>query len=236
MEASPSTPDPARIRVCVFDMFGTLFDVHSVVEACRDAFGDEGEAFSEAWRREQLEYTWKRSLMGRWVPFWQVTRDSLDATLRVYGRDDDDALRQRLIGAYKKVAPYPDSDAALTVLAEAGIRRVILTNGSGDMVASALQAAGFQDHFERVFSVDDIEVFKPDPRVYAMAHEGLGLEPEQILMVSSHPWDLAGAISYGFQGVWVNRPGGGHHVQNLGFDPTHTVSGMSELATLLRSP
>ncbi len=101
MESPASGPDPARIQVCAFDMFGTLFDVHSVVQACRDAFGDEGEEFSEDWRHEQLAYSWKRSLMRRWVPFWQVTRDALEATLAVYGREGDDALRDRLLGAYR---------------------------------------------------------------------------------------------------------------------------------------
>lgn len=235
MEASPSpsTPDPARIRVCVFDMFGTLFDVHSVVEACRDAFGDEGEAFSEAWRREQLEYTWKRSLMRRWVPFWQVTRDALEATLAVYGREADSALRDRLLGAYREVSPYPDSGPALEALNEAGVRCAILTNGSRDMVTSALEAAGFQGLFERVFSVDGIQVFKPDPRVYEMARDGLAMDSGQILMVSSHPWDLAGAISCGFQGVWIDRPGSGHHVERLGFDPDYRVSDMHGLVDLV---
>jgi len=214
-------------------MFGTLFDVHSVVQACRDAFGEEGEAFSEFWRREQLEYSWKRSLMGRWVPFFQVTRDALDATLRVHGRSGDRELRDRLLSAYRRVAPYPDTAEGLAALADAGVRRVILTNGSGDMVASTLAASDLEDRFERIFTVDEIEVFKPDPRVYRMASDGLGLEPDRILMVSSHPWDLSGAISFGFQGVWIDRPGGEHHVENLGFDPHYRVEGMVGLAELL---
>ena len=214
-------------------MFGTLFDVHSVVQACRDAFGDEGEAFSVSWRREQLEYSWKRSLMRHWVPFWQITRDSLDATLAAYGRADDAVLRQRLIDAYSQVSPYPDSGPALDALTQSGVRCAILTNGSRDMVSSALAAAGFEEKFERIFSVDDIEVFKPDPRVYEMARDGLALDPTEILMVSSHPWDLAGAIACGFQGVWIDRPGAGHHIEKLGFDPDCRVNDISELAQLL---
>jgi len=233
MEDFSAPPDPARIQVCVFDMFGTLFDVHSVVQACRDAFGEEGEAFSEDWRREQLEYSWKRSLMQRWVPFWQVTGDALDATLAVYGREDDRALRDRLVGAYREVSPYADSGPALEALNEAGVRCAILTNGSRDMVTSALVAAGFQHHFEHVLSVDGIRVFKPDPRVYAMARDALELEPDQILMVSSHPWDLSGAISCGFQGVWIDRPGAGHHIERLGFNPDYRVADMHGLVDLV---
>ncbi|MFQ5705070.1 MAG: haloacid dehalogenase type II [Gemmatimonadales bacterium] len=227
------TRDINAVKVCAFDMFGTLFDVHSVVQACRDAFGPEGNEFSVVWRRIQLEYSWMRALMERWVPFWQVTCDSLDTTLEVYGRGDDGGLRDRLLGAYKKVSPYPDSGPALEALGEAGVRCVILTNGSRDMVNSALDAAGFKDRFEGVFTVDDIEIFKPSPRVYAMARDGLKLEPEEILMVSSHPWDLAGAISYGFQGVWIDRPGTGHHLEHLGFDPDHRVHTLTGLVKLV---
>ncbi len=233
MQAPPSRSDAARIKVCVFDMFGTLYDVHSVVQACRDAFGDEGEDFSEVWRREQLEYSWKRSLMRRWVPFWQVTRDALEATLETYDRGGETALRDRLLDAYREVSPYPDSGPALEALNEAGVRCAILTNGSRDMVTSALEASGFQPYFERVFSVDDIEVFKPDPRVYEMARGDLDIEAGEILMVSSHTWDLAGAISCGFQGVWIDRAGTGHHRENLGFDPEHRVSHMGGLVELV---
>ena len=225
--------DIHAVKVCAFDMFGTLFDVHSVVQACRDAFGAEGDDFSVFWRRTQLQYTWMRALMERWVPFWQITSDSLDTTLAVYGRSDDRELRGRLLGAYREVSPYPDSGPAIRTLGEAGVRCVILTNGSREMVDSALSAAGFQDQFEAIFSVDDVMVFKPSPLVYAMVRDGLHLEPEDILMVSSHPWDLAGAMSYGFQGVWVDRSGAGHHLENLGFDPGYKVSTLTGLVELL---
>jgi len=224
-----------EVRACAFDMFGTLFDVHSVVRACRDALGEEGEAFSEDLRRTQLRYSWLRALMGRWIPFWRITRDALDVTLRRYGREDDDELRERLLATYREVDPYPDSGPALEALNEAGIRCAILTNGSRDMVSSALSAAGFEEHFEAIFSVDAIETFKPRPQVYRMATDGLELEARELAMVSSHPWDLAGAISCGFRGVWVRRPGDGHHLEALDHDPTWEVEGMDGLVRLLAS-
>lgn len=225
--------DATSVEVCAFDMFGTLFDVHSVVAACRDAFGEEGEDFDALWRRKQLQYSWLRGLMGRYVPFSRVTRDALDTALSVFDRSDDDELRERLMAAYGEVSPYPDARPALRALEEAGVRRVILTNGSRDMVSSTLAAADFEGLFERVFSVEEVETFKPHPEVYRMACRELGLEPERIVLVSSHPWDLAGAVSFGLQGAWVDRPGGEHHLENLGHDPDHVVHGLTELVDLL---
>ena len=222
------------VKVCAFDMFGTLFDVHSVVEGCRDAFGPEGEEFSIFWRRKQLEYSWLRALMRRYVPFWQVTQDSLDTALRQYGRGDDTELRQRLLDTYKSVRPYGDAEAALDALAETGIQRVILTNGSRDMMTSALAGVGFTDKFNDLFSVEDVANFKPNPDVYQMAQAKLGVEKHEILLCSSHPWDLAGAISFGFQGVWVDRPGAGHYMETLGFDPDYRVTGLDGVAKMIR--
>lgn len=225
--------DIGAVQACAFDMFGTLFDVHSVVAACRDAFGSEGEAFSRFWRQKQLEYTWLRALMGRWVPFRQVTADALDTALRHYGRAGEAALGDRLMAAYNRISPYPEAGAALERLAATGVGRVILTNGSRELVQAALATAGFADKFDQVFSVDDVATYKPNPLVYEMAHVRLGLDKRAILMVSSHPWDLAGAISYGFQGVWVDRPGSGGYLERLGYDPDYRVVGLDGLADLI---
>ncbi|MEW6347768.1 MAG: haloacid dehalogenase type II [Thermodesulfobacteriota bacterium] len=221
------------VKVCAFDMFGTLFDVHSVVQGCRDAFGPEGEEFSRFWRAKQLEYSWLRALMGRYVPFWQITQDSLDTALRRYGRGGDEGLRARLLTTYKEVRPFPEAAEALDKLAGTGIRRVVLTNGSRDMVNSALAAAAFTEKFEGVFSVDDVRTFKPNPAVYEMAHRGLAVEKHEIVMVSAHPWDLAGAISYGLQGLWIDRPGAGMQLEALGFDPQYRVTDLTGIADLV---
>jgi 2-haloacid dehalogenase len=226
--------DIGDIKVCAFDMFGTLFDVHSVVEACRDGFGSEGVEFSKFWRLKQLEYSWLRALMGRFASFWRITCDSLDVALREYGRDDDLSLRDRLLAAYKEVRPFPDAAPMLDALAEIWIGRVILTNGSRDMVDSALGAAGFSDKFDDIFSVDDVETFKPNPSVYDMACGKLGVERHEILMVSCHTWDLAGAVSYGMQGAWIDRPGGGQYLENLGYDPDYRVTGLEGVVELIK--
>lgn len=222
------------VKACAFDMFGTLFDVHSVVKRCRDAFGEDGDAFSEFWRDNQLKYSWLRALMNRYVPFWQVTCDSLDTALEVYGRAEDQALRQRLLDGYKEVSPYPEVADALDAIARTGVQRVILTNGSKDMMKSALAAAGITDKFDDLFSVEDVATFKPNPLVYQMAQAKLGLEKHEIMLVSSHPWDLAGAGSYGFQGIWIDRPGVGHHPIHVGYGPDHRVEDLNGVAEKLK--
>lgn len=227
------TKDIEAVKACAFDMFGTVFDVHSVVAACRDAFGEEGDEFSKFWRRKQLEYSWLRASMGRFRRFSGVTYDALDTALAVYGRAHDTALRERLIAEYKKVAAFPDAAPSLDALAGLGITRAVLTNGSHDMVNSALAANRLADKFEHTFSAEDVETYKPRPEVYEMARKGLGLEPHEILLVSAHPWDIAGAESFGFQGAWIDRPEAGHHLETLGFDPYYHVNGLDEFADLM---
>lgn len=223
---------PGAVRACLFDMFGTLFDVHSSVAACRDAFGPEGEAFSLRWRARQLEYSWLRALMRRYVPFWEITCASLDATLAEYGRRGEEDLRRRLLDAYRVIRAYPDAAPALAALQERGVRAAILTNGSREMVESALRASGLGERIERAMSADAVETFKPDPEVYRLAVRELGEEPSALVLVSAHPWDLAGAVSFGFQGVFVDRKGKGNP-ERIEFGPHATVRSLEDLPGLL---
>lgn len=227
--------DPGAVRVCLFDMFGTLFDVHSSVAACRDAFGPEGEEFSRRWRARQLEYSWIRALMRRYVPFWELTSASLDATLAEYGRAGEEDLRRRLLDAYLVIRAYPDSGPALAALKERGVRAAILTNGSREMVESALRASGLADRVERAMSVDAVETFKPDPEVYAFAGRELGEEASALALVSAHPWDLAGAVGAGLQGIFVDRGGKGSP-ERIGFEAHATVGSLEDLPGLLAGP
>ena len=137
---------PETAKACVFDMFGTLFNVHSSVAACQDAFGQEGQEFSAKWRRRQLEYSWLRALMKRYVPFWQLTRDALDVTLQEFDRAGDFDLRDRLLDAYLQIAPYSDAEPALRELRDRGVRAAVLTNGSRDMTESALKTSGLDQY------------------------------------------------------------------------------------------
>jgi 2-haloacid dehalogenase len=192
------------LTVCVFDAYGTLFDVHSAVAAHHAAVGARADAVSTMWRQKQIEYSWLRSLMGAHADFWQLTQDALDYALQAYGISDA-ALREQLLSAYRTLRAYPDAPACLQALRERGRRMGILSNGSPDMLASAVSSAGLDGMFEAVLSVESVGVFKTAPRVYAMVPEKFKVAPEEVCFVSSNAWDVAGAAHFGFQVVWINR-------------------------------
>lgn len=197
-------PPLSGVKACVFDAYGTLFDVNSAAAACRDALGAKWQAVSDTWRQKQLAYTWLRSLMGRYVDFRQVTAEALDFALASHGVGDD-ALRRRLLDLYDELQPYPEVRDVLARLRRAGMRCAILSNGSPDMLESAVTHAGLGGLLDAVYSVDEVGVFKPDPRVYALASEGLGLAPADICFQSSNAWDAHAAKVFGFRVVWCNR-------------------------------
>jgi 2-haloacid dehalogenase len=191
------------ITACVFDAYGTLFDVHSAVRRYSNQI-KESEAVSALWRAKQLEYTWLRSLMGRYVDFWQVTADALDFALETYGISDT-VIRQDLLQAYMTLSCYSEVPDVLDRLKRKGIRCAILSNGSPQMLSSAVKNSGLSEFFDAVISVDMISQYKPDPRVYRLAVDELKVEKSKIAFQSSNAWDAAGANAYGFNVVWVNR-------------------------------
>lgn len=191
------------ITACVFDAYGTLFDVHSAVRRYSNQI-KESEAVSALWRAKQLEYTWLRSLMGRYVDFWQVTADALDFALETYGISDT-VIRQDLLQAYMTLSCYSEVPDVLDRLKRKGIRCAILSNGSPQMLSSAVKNSGLSEFFDAVISVDMIGQYKPDPRVYRLAVDELKVEKSKIAFQSSNAWDAAGANAYGFNVVWVNR-------------------------------
>jgi 2-haloacid dehalogenase len=196
----------APVKACVFDAYGTLFDVHAAVRAHAPRIGAAAEAASALWRTKQLEYTWVRSLMGRHADFAQVTGEALDYVLARHGIADAD-LRDALMAAYRRLAAYPEVGGALEALASGGRRLAILSNGTPAWLADAVAAAGLVGRFADVWSVETVGIYKPDARVYRLATEGLGLDASEIGFVSSNPWDAAGAANFGFRAVWVNRTG-----------------------------
>ena len=201
-----SAPHFPGIRVCVFDAYGTLFDVHSAVARHRDRIGSEAAALSATWRTKQLEYTWQRSLMDRYVDFSQVTADGLDYALEAHGVDDE-ALRADLLDAYLTLDCYPEVPAVLRTLQEAGLRNAILSNGSPMMLEAAVESAGLGDLLEAVISVDALGVYKPAMAVYRLVLNRLGVGRGQVSFQSSNAWDAAAAATFGFLVVWCNRFG-----------------------------
>jgi 2-haloacid dehalogenase len=194
------------ISACVFDAYGTLFDVHSAVGKHRTRLGDKADAVSMAWRGKQLEYTWLRSIMDRYVDFWQITGDGLDFALEANGVSDQ-SLRDDLLNAYLTLDCYAEVPQVLSTLKDAGMQTAILSNGSPMMLEAAVDSAGLGNLLDDVISVDLIGVFKPAMEVYQQVLEHLDVGRAQVSFQSSNAWDAAGASTFGFKVAWCNRFG-----------------------------
>jgi 2-haloacid dehalogenase len=193
------------IEACVFDAYGTLFDVHSAVARLGARVGERADALSQLWRGKQLEYTWLRSLMGRHADFWQVTGDALDYALARTGVDA--RLREPLLQAYLALDAYPEVPDALRRLRAGGLKTAILSNGEPRMLGAAARSARIAELLDAILSVEEVGVFKPHPKVYQLALDRLAVPPHQIVFQSSNAWDVSGAAAFGLRAVWINRQG-----------------------------
>jgi 2-haloacid dehalogenase len=212
--------------IYVFDAYGTLFDVHSAVARHRDLVGPQADRLSELWRGKQLEYTWVRSLMGAHRDFWSLTQEALDhAAARTGGLSAD--ARLALLDAYRTLSAYPDVRPALEALRAAGHRTAILSNGTPDMLADAVAAAGIGDHLDAVLSIEAAHIFKTDPRTYGLVLRRFDCLPADVSFQSSNRWDIAGAVQAGFAGVWINRTGQPDEYGDLA--PVRTLSSLAGL-------
>ncbi|MBI3637192.1 MAG: haloacid dehalogenase type II [Candidatus Rokubacteria bacterium] len=212
------------IRGYVFDAYGTLFDVHSVIEAGREITTDPA-ALSLTWRQKQLEYTWLRALMGRYEDFWAVTEAGLRFAVRRLGLAPSEAELSRLMNAYLSLECFPEVKDALARLA--GRPRAILSNGAPRMLQAAVTSAGLDRLLEHVWSVDTVKTYKPAPEVYALGPKTLGVQAGDLLFVSSNAWDVAGAKSFGYQVAWCNRANA--PAEELGVRPDFVVTRLDEL-------
>ncbi len=213
----------------VFDAYGTLFDVHSVIRLCDDLWPGKGERLSQLWRTKQLEYTWQRSLMQRYEDFTRVTEAGLRYACAALGLSLSDAQHRRLMDAYLHLATFPEIRETLASLSR--LQLAILSNGSPAMLDPVVANAGLGGVFKAVISVDGLKNYKPAPGVYQLAVDRLGLPTEAIGFVSSNCWDACGAKSYGFTTFWINRSGA--PVDELGAAPDHIIQNLTELPALL---
>ncbi len=218
------------IKACVFDAYGTLFDIHSPTNAIAGELGDKAQAVSELWRQKQLQYTWLRSLMGEYADFWQVTGDGLDYALAAHGIDDP-AIRQKLMDLYLTIDAYPDAVPTLTELKSRGYGTAILSNGSRRMLDAAARHSGLEPHLDEVLSVEDVGIYKPDARVYQLAVDRTGAGAEAICFVSANAWDCSGGANFGFQNAHINRFG--QPPERLPGTPRAEIASLSELLDLL---
>ena len=218
------------IRAVVFDAYGTLFDVHSVVRRCEELFPGKGAQLSQLWRTKQLEYTWLRSLMERYEDFASVTRASLRYACRALGLRWSERAEAALMEEYLRLSPYPEVATALDGLK--GRKLAILSNGSPAMLEALVRSAGLASVFAAVLSVDAVKMFKPHPSVYRLAVDALGVGKEQLVFVSSNSWDAIGATAFGLRSYWIDRGGG--PAEELGLVPSTVLTRLDELPAALR--
>jgi len=220
-----------HIKAIAFDLYGTLVDVHSVADQCDEVYPGRGREISMIWRQKQLEYTWLRSLMDRYVTFEQATEDALRYTTRHLKLDLDDQTSATLCKAYLKLRPFPEVSHALARFRQHGLKLAVLSNGSPHSIASVVGNAGLRDHFDDLLSVDPVRIYKPHDRVYALAETAFGITRGSILFVSSNGWDVTGARYFGFPTAWINR--GGYTFEEMGQKPDWTLRGLDELLPVL---
>ncbi|QHQ36150.1 haloacid dehalogenase type II [Algicella marina] len=223
------------VDVCIFDAYGTLFDVGAAARQVADEPGREDfaavwQALAETWRQKQLAYSWLRAVANAHANFWQVTQDGLDFALEAHSMDGDLELRERLLALYWELAAYPEVPSMLAQLKAAGFKTGILSNGSPDMLSGAVDSAGIGEFLDDVLSVEDVGVFKPDARVYDLVGKAFSTSSERVLFVSSNGWDAGAATGYGFQTVWVNRRG--EPVDRLPWKPSNTLTDLSGIPDL----
>lgn len=214
-----------------FDAYGTLFDVRSIEKECEHLLPEAGSRICALWREKQLQYSWLSALTGRYESFWALTERSLDYALATSRRTLTESQRAHLLEAYLHLTPYPDVSGALTRLGDAGLRLSVLSNGSPDMLLPVIENAGFGHLFEAVLSVDDVQTFKPSPKVYAMATSHFDCNPGDVGFVTSNAWDALGAKAFGFHVFWVNRAAS--PVESLGEPPDLTVANLHGVADRL---
>ena len=218
-----------KIKAIIFDAYGTLFDVNSAAEKCKEKLGDKWEGFANYWRTTQLEYTWLRSLMRRHKDFWKITEDSLDKSMNFYNIDN--SMRSELLNLYKVLSPFTEVRDALNKLKQSNYKLAILSNGTPDLLNELVVSNGLKNIFDDIFSVEEVGIFKPDSKVYDLPINKYKIEKNEVLFLSANTWDVSGAGNYGYNTAWVNR--NNNIFDKLDFEPNQQISNLSELLDLI---
>jgi 2-haloacid dehalogenase len=217
------------IKAIVFDAYGTLFDVNSAAEKCKDKIGDKWESFANFWRTTQLEYTWLRSLMKRHKDFSQVTEDSLDKSMKTFKIDR--SMKDELLSLYKVLSPYPEVKEVLKKLKEKEYRLAILSNGTPALLNKLVKSNNLENIFDDLFSVEEVGIYKPDPKVYDMPIKQYQINPDEVAFLSANTWDLSGGGNYGYNAVWVNR--NNNIFDNLDYEPKNEIKNLKQLIEII---
>ena len=219
-----------NVKAIIFDAYGTLFDVNSAAEKCKNKIGDKWEPFANYWRTIQLEYTWLRSLMKRHKDFWKITEDSLDKSMQVFKIDS--SMKNELLDLYKVLSTFPEVNEALNKLKEKNYKLSILSNGTPSLLNELVRSNNLENIFDDIFSVEEVKTYKPDPNVYNIPIKKYQFEKNDFAYLSANTWDVSAAGNYGFNAVWVNR--NNNVFDNLDYVAKYQIKNLGELLDIIK--
>ena len=218
-----------NIKSIIFDAYGTLFDVNSAAEKCKDKIGDRWEGFSNYWRTTQLEYTWLRSLMKRHKDFWQVTEESLDKSMKAF--DIDTSMKNELLNLYKVLSPFEEVPEVLKILKDKNYKLGILSNGTPALLHQLIESNNLKNIFDDVFSIEEVGIYKPDSKVYDMPIKKYNIQKEEVAFLSANTWDVSGGGNYGYSSIWVNR--NNNIFDKLDYEPKSQIKNLKQLLDIV---
>ena len=218
-----------NVKAIIFDAYGTLFDVNSAAEKCKDKIGDKWEGFANFWRTTQLEYTWLRSLMKKHKNFWQITEDSLDKSMNVFNIDK--SMRNELLDLYKTLSTFPEVKVVLNKLKEKNYKLAILSNGTPALLNELVKSSNIENIFDDVFSIEEVEIYKPHSRVYDIPVKKYKIQKNEVVFLSANTWDVSGGGNYGYNAIWVNR--NNNIFDNLDYKAKNEVKNLNHLLDII---
>ena len=218
-----------NIKAIIFDAYGTLFDVNSAAEKCKDKIGDKWEKFSNYWRITQLEYTWLRSLMGRHKDFWEITEDSLEKSMENFKINH--SMKDELLDLYKSLSTFEEVPETLKILKEKNYKLAILSNGTPHLLNGLVRSNKLENLFDDLFSIEEVGIYKPDSRVYGMPIKKYNIKVNEVAFLSANTWDVSGGGNYGYNAIWVNR--NKNIFDKLDFKPKHAIKNLKELLNII---
>ena len=218
-----------KTKAVVFDAYGTLFDVNSAAEKCKDKIGANWETFANFWRTTQLEYTWLRSLMNRHKNFWDVTEDSLEKSMKVFNINKN--MKNELLSLYKILSPYPEVRGVLEELKKRNFKLAILSNGTPDLLNELVENNKLNNLFDDLFSIEEVKIYKPDPKVYELPIKKYKIKSYEITFLSANTWDVSGGGNFGYNSIWVNRNKSIFDI--LDFQPKNEISNLTQLLDIV---
>ena len=218
-----------NIKAIIFDAYGTLFDVNSAAEKCKDKIGDKWEPFANFWRTTQLEYTWLRSLMKRHKDFWQITEDSLDKSMMAFNINPK--MKDELLNLYKVLSPFQEVPETLKTLKEKNFKLAILSNGTPSLLNQLVKSNNLDNLFDDLFSIEEVKIYKPDSKVYDLPIKKYEIKKNEVAFLSANTWDASGAGNYGYNAIWVNR--NNNIFDYLDYKPNNQIKSLTELTSLI---